>query len=145
MCGLNLVGIITVVVAIVYGSDGAVNGATLPYHFIKIHDYFYPPSKQFWYDDKPNCTNYSAVEDGVACSTCELITGIIQHEIKISNDTIIEVEKIVAALCKQLGTKPAAKECYAILKDIGIIAQMIEKGLEPGEICCRLGFCNTTA
>ena len=38
-----------------------------------------------------NCTNKSSYEEGIACTTCELITGAIKHDIKVSNDTISEV------------------------------------------------------
>ena len=91
-----------------------------------------------------NCTNATKYDEGVACSTCDLITGVIKHEIDVSNKTIIEVETLVHALCKALGTKPAAHECFIILDDINVIAQLIERGLDPGAICCKLGFCNAT-
>ena len=89
-----------------------------------------------------NCTNIHYNDTSITCSSCELITGVIAHEIKMSNDTIVTIEKLVRNLCKHLGTKPVAKECYVILHNIDKIVHLIEKGLEPGRICCKLGFCN---
>ena len=51
-----------------------------------------------------NCTDIS-VKYNTLCQTCEFITGIISHEIKLANQTITEIKALVEYLCNHLGNK----------------------------------------
>ena len=78
-----------------------------------------------------------------SCKLCRSIVNIIKYELNVSNKSITEIEKVVRDLCIILGNKVQKKECFNILSMINNIIEMIISGLEPGEICTKLGFCNT--
>lgn len=80
--------------------------------------------------------------NGSMCDICLDIVSIIKYQLNESNKTINETENLVKALCKLLGNNKTKTECYDIVNDINIIKNMIIKGLNPGDICQRIGFCS---
>ena len=80
--------------------------------------------------------------NGSVCDICLDIVSIIRYQINESNKTINETENLVKALCKLLGNNKTKIECYDIVNDINIIKNMIINGLNPGDICQRIGFCS---
>ena len=76
------------------------------------------------------------------CKLCNIIIKIIQYDLKVSNKTITEIEKIIRDLCNLLDNPSKQQECFDILGLMNDIVQMIISGLEPGEICNKIGFCH---
>jgi len=77
-----------------------------------------------------------------SCELCKTIVKIIQYELKVGNNTITNIEKIIKEICSILGNKIEKQECYSIENIINYVAQLLD-GLNPNEICYKLGFCQT--
>ena len=77
-----------------------------------------------------------------SCDFCKDIVRIVKDELKISNDTINEVEAIMREVCDHEHLEPKKKECLAIVNDIDTIKNLIIDGLQPKQICYRIGFCH---
>ena len=78
------------------------------------------------------------------CSFCKFIVHVIQDELLIGNKTITTIELIIKQICSKLKNKNKVKECYEIIQDIDVIKNLIISGLNPNQICEKIGFCNTT-
>ena len=76
-----------------------------------------------------------------SCDFCKDIVRIVRDELKISNDTINEVETIMREVCNDVRLEPKKEECLAIVNDIDKIKNLIIDGLQPKQICYRIGFC----
>tara|TARA_Y100000389_G_scaffold19205_1_gene16656 strand:+ start:3553 stop:4020 length:468 start_codon:yes stop_codon:yes gene_type:complete len=94
------------------------------------------------YSEYNNNTVLYNKHNGSVCDICLDIVSIIKYELNESNKTINDTERLVKALCKLLGNNKTKTECYDIVNDINIIKNMILKGLNPGDICQRIGFCS---
>lgn len=78
----------------------------------------------------------------VSCELCKDIVNIVEHELKKSNETINDIEKIIKIVCGMLRLESQREECYKIDNMIDEIKNMIIGGLDRKEICYKMGFCN---
>lgn len=78
-----------------------------------------------------------------SCELCNTIVKIIQYELTVGNKTITNIEKIIKEICSILGNKIEKQECYSIENIINYVTQLLLDGLNPKEICYKLGFCQT--
>ena len=75
------------------------------------------------------------------CNLCKFIVDIIKRELLVSNQTIIEIEKIIKDICSHLSNKSKQKECFEIVNDIDLIKNLILDGIDPKDICVKIDFC----
>ena len=76
-----------------------------------------------------------------ACDLCKDIVYIVRDELKVSNDSINEVESIMREVCNHTHPEVKKRECNSIIDDINEIKNLIIGGLEPRQICYKIGFC----
>ena len=76
-----------------------------------------------------------------ACDLCKDIVYIVRDELKVSNDSINEVEAIMREVCNHTHPEVKKRECNSIIDDINEIKNLIIGGLEPRQICYKIGFC----
>ena len=86
----------------------------------------------------PEYTNNNTV----SCEICKDIVTIVDYELTKSNETINDIEKLIAAVCGMLRLKSQREECNEIDNMIDVIKNMIISGLDKKEICYKIGFCN---
>ena len=76
-----------------------------------------------------------------ACESGKDIVYIVRDELKVSNDSINEVEAIMREVCNHTHPEVKKRECNSVLDDINEIKNLIIGGLEPRQICYKIGFC----
>lgn len=77
------------------------------------------------------------------CKLCTDLVGIIQEEMKVSNNTINIIEDFIHGICETIIIKLEKDECLLIVNDIHNITQSIIDGLYPNQICQNLHFCES--
>ena len=88
-----------------------------------------------------NTLQISNVSDTGACDLCKGIVYIVRDELKVSNDSINEVEAIMRQVCNHTHPEVKRRECNTIIDEINEIKNLIIGGLEPRQICYKIGFC----
>lgn len=78
-----------------------------------------------------------------SCKLCEDLVGIIQKEMKVSNNTINIIEDFLHGICETIPIKLEKDECLLIVDDIHNITQSIIDGLYPNQICQNLHLCES--
>ena len=112
--------------------------------FIENHNNIYNESDIFLMLKKlKKKQNYigSNTNNNGPCNLCKFIVDIIKRELIISNQTIIEIEKIVKDICSHLSNKEKKIECFEIINDIDLIKNLILDGVNPKDICVKINFC----
>jgi len=74
-----------------------------------------------------------------ACDICTLVVNWVNIVLKETNATVEEITELISTMCEM---NPSYKDqCEAILKKVDEVVEYILEGLEPGDICKKLGYC----
>ncbi|XP_057299576.1 uncharacterized protein LOC130630194 [Hydractinia symbiolongicarpus] len=83
-------------------------------------------------------------KNGIGCTICKTIVTFITWEVKTVNASLETVEKAVKAMCALYPIKIATEVCDEIVDKVDEVVQLVEEGVEPGDVCERLKLCNST-
>ena len=92
------------------------------------------------------CENPSKYVEGgnSTCKICKIcidLVDIVKYEIKMTNNTITIIDKILNDICKTIIIKQERYECEEIVEDMYNITEWIINGTYTLDICKKLGFC----
>ena len=84
-----------------------------------------------------------SVAGNVTCSLCHVLVNIIDAEIKIGNQTIVEITEILEKICSVI-KGPGGVTCELVVRNIQNIVKWISGGMPSNQICVKLNMCNST-
>lgn len=77
------------------------------------------------------------------CDICDFFVSIVKNDIDSGNHIIKNITNFIEYICEHING-PAAQECDNIVKNISVIVNYLDHGMNITQVCNKLGFCNST-
>lgn len=82
-----------------------------------------------------------SLKNGIGCTACKAVVEVIEYEIKTVNASEQQIKKIIEAICSLYPIEAAKEACKKIVEEVDEVIQLIEKDVDPKDICVELKLC----